>query len=38
MGLAAIVWVFKFRSFRAVIEAGRADREADRATRAAGAT
>jgi uncharacterized membrane protein YbhN (UPF0104 family) len=38
LGFAALVGVFRFRSFREVLEAGKADREADRAARAAGAT
>ena len=32
MGFVALVTIFRFRSFRDVIAAGRADREADRAT------
>jgi uncharacterized membrane protein YbhN (UPF0104 family) len=31
LGFIALVYVFGFRSFRAVVEAGRADREAERA-------
>jgi uncharacterized membrane protein YbhN (UPF0104 family) len=31
LGFVALVYVFGFRSFRAVVEAGRADREAERA-------
>ncbi len=37
MGFFALVWVFRFRSFREVIERGRADREAERAARQAAA-
>jgi hypothetical protein len=32
MGFVALVTIFRFRSFRDVIAAGRADREAERAT------
>src|SRR3954453_8084415 len=31
IGLAAVVWIFKFRSFKEVIAAGRAQREAEKA-------
>src|SRR3954462_3072365 len=31
IGLAAVVWIFKFRSFKEVIQAGRAQREAEKA-------
>ena len=30
LGLAAVVWIFKFRSFKEVIRAGRAQREAEK--------
>jgi uncharacterized membrane protein YbhN (UPF0104 family) len=31
IGLAAVVWIFRFRSFKEVIAAGRAQREAEKA-------
>ena len=31
IGLAAVIWIFKFRSFKEVIAAGRAQREAEKA-------
>ena len=31
LGLAAVVWIFKFRSFKEVIRAGREQREAEKA-------
>src|SRR3954469_4679248 len=31
LGLAAVVWIFRFRSFKEVIRAGRAQREAEKA-------
>jgi uncharacterized membrane protein YbhN (UPF0104 family) len=34
VGFAAIVWIFKFRSFKEVIAAGRAQRDAERAAQA----
>ena len=34
VGFAALVWIFQFRSFREVIAAGRAHREAERAAQA----
>ena len=37
IGLAAIVFIFRFRSFREVLYAGRASREAERAAERAGA-
>jgi uncharacterized protein (TIRG00374 family) len=37
VGFAAIVLIFRFRSFREVIDAGRASREAERAAEATGA-
>ena len=36
VGFAALVWIFQFRSFKEVIAAGRASREAERAAQAAG--
>jgi hypothetical protein len=35
-GLAAVVFIFRFRSFKEVITAGRASREAERAAERAG--
>lgn len=35
LGLAAVVWIFRFRSFKEVIRAGREQREAERAAEAA---
>ena len=35
VGFAALVWIFGFRSFRSVLDAGKADRAADRASMAA---
>ncbi len=32
LGLAAVIWIFRFRSFKEVIAAGRAQREAERST------
>jgi uncharacterized membrane protein YbhN (UPF0104 family) len=32
LGLAAVVWIFRFRSFKEVISAGRAEREAEKAS------
>lgn len=37
VGLAAVVFIFRFRSFKEVIQAGRASREAERAAERAGA-
>jgi uncharacterized protein (TIRG00374 family) len=37
VGMAAVVWIFRFRSFREVIAAGRAERTADDAPADAGA-
>jgi uncharacterized membrane protein YbhN (UPF0104 family) len=34
IGLGAVVWIFKFRSFKEVIAAGRAQREAEKAAAA----
>ena len=34
IGLAAVIWIFKFRSFKEVIAAGRASREAEKAAAA----
>ncbi len=36
MGLGAVVFIFRFRSFKEVISAGRASRDAERAAEAAG--
>ncbi|MDQ3740103.1 MAG: flippase-like domain-containing protein, partial [Actinomycetota bacterium] len=36
VGFAALVWIFQFRSFKEVMAAGRASREAERAAQAAG--
>ena len=30
LGLAAVIWIFRFRSFKEVIAAGRAQREAEK--------
>jgi uncharacterized membrane protein YbhN (UPF0104 family) len=35
LGLAAVVWIFRFRSFKEVIRAGREQREAEKAAEAA---
>jgi uncharacterized membrane protein YbhN (UPF0104 family) len=35
LGLASVIWIFKFRSFKEVIAAGRAQREAEKADPAA---
>jgi uncharacterized membrane protein YbhN (UPF0104 family) len=35
IGLASVIWIFKFRSFKEVIAAGRAQRDAEKATAAA---
>jgi uncharacterized membrane protein YbhN (UPF0104 family) len=32
IGLASVIWIFKFRSFKEVIAAGRAQRDAEKAT------
>ncbi|HEY6891748.1 MAG TPA: lysylphosphatidylglycerol synthase transmembrane domain-containing protein [Solirubrobacter sp.] len=37
IGLAAVIWIFKFRSFKEVIAAGRAQREAEKADKTAAA-
>ena len=37
IGLAAVIWIFKFRSFKEVIAAGREQREAEKAEKAAAA-
>jgi uncharacterized membrane protein YbhN (UPF0104 family) len=37
IGLASVIWIFKFRSFKEVIAAGRAQRDAERAEKAAAA-
>jgi len=37
VGLGAIVFIFRFRSFKEVIQAGRASRDAERAAEQAGA-
>ena len=37
IGLAAVIWIFKFRSFKEVIAAGRAQREAEKAEKTAAA-
>ena len=37
IGLASVIWIFKFRSFKEVIAAGRAQREAEKAEKAAAA-
>jgi hypothetical protein len=34
LGLAAVIFIFRFRSFKEVISAGRADEERDKAARA----
>ena len=36
LGLASVIWIFKFRSFKEVIRAGRAEREAEKAAEPAG--
>ena len=37
IGLASVIWIFKFRSFKEVIAAGREQREAERTEKAAAA-
>ena len=37
VGLGAVVFIFRFRSFKEVLHAGRASREAERAAEQAGA-
>jgi uncharacterized membrane protein YbhN (UPF0104 family) len=37
IGLASVIWIFKFRSFKEVIAAGRAQREAEKTEKAAAA-
>jgi hypothetical protein len=37
IGLAAVIWIFKFRSFKEVIAAGRAQREAEKTEKTAAA-
>jgi len=37
IGLASVIWIFKFRSFKEVIAAGREQREAERTDKAAAA-
>ncbi|MDA0159303.1 flippase-like domain-containing protein [Solirubrobacter ginsenosidimutans] len=37
IGLASVIWIFKFRSFKEVIAAGRAQREAEKADKTAAA-
>ncbi len=37
LGLASVIWIFKFRSFKEVIAAGREQREAEKAEKAAAA-
>ena len=37
IGLASVIWIFKFRSFKEVIAAGREQREAEREKKAAAA-
>ena len=37
IGLASVIWIFKFRSFKEVIAAGREQREAEKAQKAAAA-
>jgi hypothetical protein len=35
LGLASVIWIFRFRSFKEVIAAGREHRDAERAAREA---
>jgi uncharacterized membrane protein YbhN (UPF0104 family) len=37
IGLASVIWIFKFRSFKEVIAAGRAQRDAEKAEKGAAA-